>query len=188
MSVPSASKKQPSQKGAGKRRPGRPPGSIKLSPEKRRLLLTAVESGGSDHRCARVAGIDPRTYRTWRQIAEGRHPTRKPTKELIELFREIDEAGARATIRQEIKVAQTDPKHWLRYKARSQPGLDGWTDPVPEEVDAEPTVVVLSREELQQVVVTLIASGGVELPTCGDPSCMCTYHGRAGEVSVDASA
>ena len=177
MPVPRKSKPRP--KKAARR--GRPPGSIKLPPDKRQLLLAAVEAGGSDHRCARAAGIDPRTFRTWRQIAEGRHPTRKPTKELVEIFREIDEAAARATIRQEIKVAQTDPKHWLRYRARSQPGLDGWTEPVPEEPGAQDPIHAMSADELQQVVSTLLVSGAVELAPCSDPSCTCTYHGVRGE-------
>jgi len=58
---------------------------------------------------------------------------RRPMKTLVGLFREIDEAAARARIRQEMAVANKDPKHWLRYQAPSKPGLDGWTTPVPEE-------------------------------------------------------
>lgn len=175
MAVPS-NKTEKAKKPA---RRGRPPGTIKLPPDKRQLLLVAVESGGSDHRCARVAGIDPRTFRTWRQIAEGRHPTRRPTRELVELFREIDEAAARATIRQEIKVAEKDPKHWLRFRARSQPGLDGWTDPVPDESDTQAPVASLTVGELQEVVVTLIASRAVILPACVDSACVCSYHERS---------
>ena len=181
----------PPNKGKNATKParrGRPPGTIKLPPDKRQLLLVAVESGGSDHRCARVAGIDPRTFRSWRQIAEGRHPTRKPTKELVDLFREIDEAAARATIRQEIKVAESDPKHWLRFRARSQPGLDGWTDPVPEDSDTQAPVVSMTADELREVVVTLIVSRAVILPACGDPSCVCRYHGSSVPGGVDDAA
>src|SRR6266516_6412012 len=101
----------------GPRGRGRPAGTIKLTPENRRLLLAAVEAGGTDHACARAAGIDPRTYRAWRAIAEGRHPTRRPTPELLELFRAIDEAEARSRIKREIDVANRDPKTWLRYRA-----------------------------------------------------------------------
>src|SRR5712691_1574667 len=83
---------------SGRSRQGRPAGTIKLTPEKRALLIAAVEAGGTDHTCARAAGVDPRTYRGWRAIAEERHPTRKPTPQLIELFREIAEAEARSRI------------------------------------------------------------------------------------------
>lgn len=162
---------------AGPSRRGRPPGSIKLTEDKRRLLIAAVEAGGTDHACARAAGIDPRTYRTWRAIAEGRHPIRKPTPEYVELFREIDEAEARSRIKREIDVANRDPKTWLRYRAPSRPGLDGWTAPVPEDGAGDaPPVYAPTPEEFAQTLRALVEATGLVLGSCGDPSCPCPLH------------
>jgi hypothetical protein len=160
-----------------RRRRGRPPGSISLTPEKHQLLIAAVEAGASDHAAAQAAGIDPRTFRDWRARAEGRHPTRKPTPQLAELFREIDEAGARARISREIVVADRDPKHWLRYKARSKPGLDGWTEPVPEEADAGAAPVYVPTPEEFELIVRALAEAIAPSPrSCGDPACTCALH------------
>jgi hypothetical protein len=167
--------KKPTRKGGRGR--GRPRGTIKLTPEKRSLLLAAVEAGGTDHACARAAGVDPRTYRAWREIAEGRHPTRKPTPELVELFREIDEAEARSRIKREIDVANRDPKTWLRYRAPSRPGLDGWTPPVPEEADEDASSVYSpTPEEFAETLRALAQATGLSLGHCGDPSCSCRLH------------
>jgi hypothetical protein len=159
------------------RGPGRPPGSLKITSEGRQLLLAAVEAGGSDHAAARAAHIDPRTFRTYRRIAEGRHPTRTPTPDLLELFREIDEAAARSRIRREIAVAEKDPKHWLRYQAPSEPGLPGWTERVPEDQE-EQIVPVYSPtpEEFAETLRALAEATGVSLGHCGDPSCTCSLH------------
>ncbi len=158
----------------GGRGPGRPPGSIKLTPENRRLLIAAIEAGASDHAAARAAGVDPRTFRAWRAIVEGRHPTRAPTPGLLGLFREIDEAAARARIAREIAV---DAKTWLKNKARSKPGLDGWTEPVPEESgdDASP-VFTPTAGEFEEILRALAEATGLSLGRCGDRSCPCSLH------------
>ena len=153
----------------------------RLTDDQMRLIVGAIEGGATDYIAAQVAGIAPRTFRDLRQRAEGRHPTRRATPGLVKLFREIDEAAARARMKQEIKVAEMDPKHWLKYKARSKPGLEGWTEPVPEESEAQDPIHVMSADELQQIVSTLLVSGAVELPPCPDPSCTCSYHGVRGE-------
>jgi hypothetical protein len=166
---------RPPEKGGGPM--GRPPGTIKLTPEKNGLLLAAIEAGASDHAAARAAGIDPRTFRTYRQIAEGRHPTRKPTRDLVELFREVDEAAARSRIKREIDVANRDPKTWLRYRAPSRPGLDGWTAPVPEETAEDaPSVYSPTPEEFAEILRVLAEATGLSLGHCGDPSCTCSLH------------
>jgi hypothetical protein len=149
----------------GHRRRGRPAGTTKLTTEGRQLLIAAIEAGASDHAAARVAGIDPRTFRTYRQIAEGRHATRQPTRELIELFREIDEAAARCRVRREMEVAERDPKHWLRYQAPSEPGLPGWTTRVPDgSEEASVAVYKPSPEELAEVFRILVESGAIPNP------------------------
>jgi hypothetical protein len=152
-----------------------------VTAERRALLLAAVEAGGTDHACARVAGVDPRTYQNYRAIVEGRHPTRKPTPELLELFREIDEADARGRIKREIDVANKDPKTWLRFRAPSRPGLDGWTAPVPDEGLAEgPAVYTPTPQEFAETLRALVAATGLSLGRCGEPSCPCPLHQEEG--------
>ena len=164
-------------RGNGSRRAGRPRGTIKLTAQRRTLLIAAVEAGGTDHACARAAGIDPRTYRTYRAIAEGRHPTRNPTPVLVELFREIDEADARSRIKREIDVANRDPKTWLRYRAPSRPGLDGWTAPVPEESAKDAALAYLpTPQEFAETLRALAEATGLSLGHCGNPSCTCSLH------------
>ena len=143
---------------------GRPPGSIKLTPERKALLLAAIEGGGSDHAAARAVGIDPRTFRTYRQIAAGRHPTRKPTPDLIELFREVDEAAARSRIRREMAAAERYPKDWLKHQAPSEPGLPGWTPRVPDEPEELAPLYQPSPEELAETFRVLVESGAIPNP------------------------
>ena len=157
------------------RRRGRPPG-IKLKPDQRRLLVAAVEAGASDHAAAQAAGIDPRTFRDWRARVEGRHPTRKATPDLVQLFREIDESAARARVSREIDVADRDPKHWLRYKARSKPGLEGWSEPVPDEAEDLAPIYTPSTEEFEAAVRVLAEAIDLGPRPCGDPDCPCRLH------------
>src|SRR5439155_9833253 len=101
----------------------------------------------------------------YRQIGEGRHPTRKPTRELIELFREVDEAAARARIRREMEVAERDPKHWLRYRAPSEPGLPGWTTRVPDEPEQDSVPLYQpTPQELAEIFRVLVDSGAIPNP------------------------
>ena len=163
-----------------KRSRGRPSGT-KLSDEQKALILAAVEAGATDHTAAQAAGIAPRTFRELRQRAEGRHPTRGALPQLAAFFQQVDQAGARARIKREIEVAQSNPALWLKNKARSKPGMEGWSEPVPDEPeDAEP-LHVPTPEELQAMVDALIASGAVIVPACPDPTCSCSYHQRGEE-------
>jgi hypothetical protein len=159
-----------------RRRTGRPEG-ISLSPEDRAMLVSAVEAGATDHAAAQAAGISERTFRDWRARAEGRHPTRKATPELLELFEQIAEAKGRARVLREIEVARDDPKHWLRYQARSKPGLDGWTEPVPEATEEQgakfhdPTL-----EELEEILRVLAEATGILPGSCDLEDCPCPRH------------
>ena len=161
---------------------GRPPG-IKLSDEQRQLILGAIERGATDHAAAQAAGIAPRTFRELHQRAEGRHPTRGPLPQLAAFFQQVDEASARARIKREIEIADSDPKHWLKHQARSRPGLDGWTEPIPEAAEVA-ALHVPTIEEIQATVAELLASGVIAAPRCPDPSCPCTHHrvGRSKDV------
>ncbi len=161
-------------------RQGRRPSGSRLTEDQKALILSAIEAGATDHVAAEAAGISARTFRELRQRAEGRHSTRKATPELVRFFAEVDRAIARARLKRELVVADTDAKHWLQYRARSRPGLEGWTAPVPEEPQSVELPHVMSTEELGEVVSTLVISGAVSLLGCGDPSCACTCH-RAGQ-------
>jgi hypothetical protein len=94
----------------------------------------------------------------------------------------VDEASARARVKREIEVAESDPRYWLTHQARSEPGLDGWTEPIPEVPDAS-VVHVPSSEDMSLVVAELISSGAIRGPRCADPSCACALH--ASEVDDD---
>lgn len=172
-----SSPRDPKNRRTARRRPA----GTRLTEDQRRLILGAIEAGTTDYVAAEAAHISARTFREMRQRAEGRHPTRRSTPQLKEFFAEVDRALARARMRHEIEIAQKDPKHWLKYRARSKPGLDGWTEPVPEEPEADQPVASMSVEELDQIVSVLIVSGAVAVPPCADPSCPCGWH-RAGAV------
>jgi head-tail adaptor len=158
----------------------RPPGT-RLTEEQKLLIATAIEAGATDYVAAEVAGISARSFRELRQRAEGRHPSRRSTPELKQFFARVDEAIARARMKAEIEIADRDAKHWLRYRAPSKPGLDGWTAPVPEEPESVELGHVMSPDELREVVTTLVVSGAVPLPRCGDPSCTCRHHAPVSE-------
>jgi hypothetical protein len=161
---------------------GRPRG-IRFSEEQRQLILGAIERGATPHAAAQAAGIKARTFRELHQRAEGRHPTRGPLPELAAFFRQVDEATARARIKREIEIAESDPKHWLKHQARSRPGLDGWTEPVPE-ANEVPALHVATIEEIEGAVGELLAAGVISAPHCSDPSCPCPHHrsGRSDDV------
>ena len=109
--------------------------------------------------------MDSRTFRRHRRIAEGRDPEHPPTTYLKQLFTEIDAANARARVRQELQVATRYPKDWLRHRAPSEPGLPGWTAPVPDETDEAATPIYApTPEEMAQTIRILIQSGAVPDP------------------------
>lgn len=153
---------QPSSK---PKKPGRPKGSIKkLKAEDRAVLLSAVEGGATDHAAAKAMKVHPRTFKRWREIAEGdqAHPEKAY---LIDLFTDIDAAEGRARIRREIDVAAHQPLPWLKNQARSKPGLPGWTPPVPDEAEEDAaSVYAPTPEEMAETIRILISSGAVPDP------------------------
>jgi hypothetical protein len=168
--------RKPSPNPKKRRTPRKPPAGTRLTEDQKRLIISASGAGANDYVAAGAARISPRSFRELRQRAEGRHPTRRSTPALKQFFAEVDEAIAQFRMRQEIEIAQKDPKHWLKYRARSKPGLDGWTEPVPDEPEADQPLAVTSVEDLEQIVSVLVASGAVSLPPCEDPSCACSWH------------
>lgn len=161
---------------------------MRLTDEQQRLIIGAIEAGATDYVAAQTAGISPRTFREMMQRADGRHPSRGRTPELQQFARVVNEARARVRAKLEIEIARNDAKHWLRYQARSVPGLDGWIEPVPEVAEQSAPVRILDADDLREVVVTLVNSGAVHLPKCADPVCTCTYHALDEEVTSDEAS
>ncbi len=59
-----------------------------------------------------------------------------------------------------MQVAEKDPRHWLRYRAPSEPGLPGWTERVPDESDpGAPAIYQPTPEELAETFRVLVESG-----------------------------
>ena len=162
------------------RKTGRPAGVV-YTKDQKQIILGLVERGGTDHTAATAAGIQARTYREHRQRAYGTHPTRSALPHLREFFEQVDQAAARARIKREIEIADTNPALWLKNKARSIPGLEGWTEPVPDEPEDVGDLHVPSTADVQQMVDALIASGAVIVPACPDPVCHCIHH-KKGEA------
>lgn len=162
---------------------GRPPGSVKLTPDIERTILSFIEAGVFDYVAAEAAGIDERTFRDWMARGEGRHPTRTRTRELTEFARSVREAKARARASKEIVVADKDPRFWLTHAARSRPGREGWTDPVeaPTEEDDQGLSYEPTSEEMAETLRALVEARVIEISPCGDPACRCARHeGRQG--------
>ena len=173
----SSSPNEDSSTGGRKRKAARlRKGKPLLTDEQKRLILSAIEAGATDHVAAQVAGISPRTFRELRQRAEGRHPARPSTRELREFFEQVDEAIARARMKREVEIAERDAKHWLAYRARSKPGFEGWSEPIPEPSDSANDVRPMTAEDLREVVTTLVTTGAVLLNPCPDSACSCGYH------------
>lgn len=172
--MPGKQRRSKPSKATNNRRPSSQ--GMRLTDDQQNLIVAAIEAGATDYIAAEAAGVKARTFRDLRQRAEGRHPTRRATPALVKFFRRVDEATARARMKHEIEVAKMDPRYWLKVQARSKPGRDGWTDPLPEEAEDQAQVRVLTVSELQEVFATLVLAGVVRVPPCADPACTCTHH------------
>jgi hypothetical protein len=156
------------------RRAGRPLGATALRAPVRRRIVGLVRAGFLVPTAARVAGINSRTFRDLRQRAEGRHPTRPPTRELEAFFAELDEANAEAQGRLELATSKRNPERWLRANARTGFDPDSpWADP-PATATADPQVPVpaeppapmvhgtASEEDVATVLDILIETGAMD--------------------------
>ncbi|OFW72097.1 MAG: hypothetical protein A2Y55_12585 [Actinobacteria bacterium RBG_16_68_12] len=156
-------KKSSAGKG-GKSRKARAP-RIYLTDEQQRLIISALEAGGSLDAAARAAGISPRTLRELRQRAHGDHPKRSALPQLKPFFHDVDQAIGRRLLTNEIWLSQNDPKYALKY-LRASLAAEG--------EDEEP-VRLPTAEELQQELDVLISSGAFRSPRCQE-DCACDYH------------
>ncbi len=161
-----------------RKRAGRPRGSVKLSPEIERTILSFIEAGAWDYVAAEAAGIDARTFRDWMARGEGRHRSRSTTPRLVAFAKAVREARARARASREIEVARNEPKFWLSHQARSKPGREGWTEPVADEEPVASGLIAYepTPEQAAETLRILLDAGAIELPRCADPGCSCSLH------------
>ena len=155
------------------KRIGRPVGTVSLTKERWRQIVTLIEAGAYDYVAAEAVGVQARTFRDWIARGEGRHPTRKPTPALVAFATEVREAKARVRAAKEIAIATKNPEFWLTHVARSKPGREGWTDPVEDEAGGGgPTAPVFepSFEEAVGVFEILRAAGAFTSPGEPEPS------------------
>jgi hypothetical protein len=178
---------KPKRQHSASRAIGRRPGSVKLSTDIERTILSYIEAGAFDYVAAEAAGIDERTFRDWMARGEGRHPTRIRTRELTEFASRVREAKARARASREIVVADKDPRFWLAHAARSKPGREGWTDPIEALADGvdEAAPYEPTADELAETLRALLDAGVVEISPCGDPACRCARHVGKGDDGAD---
>jgi len=169
-----ATEKKGSQESRKNSRKGRPP-RVYLTDEQQRLIISAIEAGGSLDSAARAAGISPRKLRELHQRARGRHPTRSALPNLNSFFDDVNQAIGRRLLANEIWLSEHEPGHALKYLRAS---LDA------EGEDEEP-VRVPPAEELQQELDVLISSGAFRVPQCKDEDCSCVYHREKGESHGD---
>lgn len=158
---------------------GRPTGSVRLSPQIERVILTYVEAGAADYVAAEAAGIDDRTFRDWVARGEGRHKTRSTTPQLQAFAGRVREARARSRAAREIEVASKDPKFWLTHMARSKPGREGWTEPVPDLEETDGGVNAPPSLEESAITMRVLVDAGVLSMRCTDPNCDCPHSPRA---------
>jgi transposase-like protein len=119
----------------GQPRRGRPPGSISLTDEIQRMIVTFTRAGAFASSAAEASGVSRSTYFEWMARGEGRHPTRRGTPKLRRFAREVRRAQAEARAVVEARVFREDPFHWLRYAARTEGEAAGWSEPRPGEGD-----------------------------------------------------
>jgi hypothetical protein len=115
---------------ASPKRRGRPPGSVSLTDEIERTILSYVRAGAFLHVAAQAAGISSRTLFDWLNRAEGRPGARPSTPRLRSFAGKVRIAQAEARIGAEARVYRDKPALWLRNAARTKGELEGWSDPV----------------------------------------------------------
>jgi hypothetical protein len=114
--------------GPPKRR-GRPPGSVSLTDEIERMILSYVRAGAFLHVAAQAAGISPRTLFDWLNRAEGGPGARPSTPRLDSFAQKLRIAQAETRVGAEARVYRDNPALWLKNAARSKGELEGWSDP-----------------------------------------------------------
>ena len=109
---------------------GRPPGVRLPIGQELEDMLEYIRAGGYPWVAAQRRGIAPRTFNEWMARGRGEHPTRSRTAALARFAAAVDQADAIGRLGAEIRLYRDHPERWLRYRARSAPGREGWSDPV----------------------------------------------------------
>ena len=108
-----------SPEGAATQKKGRP---CKLSDALIEQVTLAVAKGAYAHIAAEAGGIAPSTFFDW--MRKGREGDSR----FMEFSERVSEARAKARLRAEKLVFESDPKFWLRCgPGRERPGNPGWT-------------------------------------------------------------
>jgi hypothetical protein len=141
---------EPGPTPGGKKRPGRPVGSVSLTEEIADTIIGFIRAGTFDYTAAEAAGVSDRTLRDWIFRGEGRDPDRAPTPKLRAFASALRQARAQARAGAEIRVYQEQPLRWLTYAARTTPDRPGWTQS--REVDDSP------GHQLETLIARLDAS------------------------------
>jgi hypothetical protein len=154
-------------------RPGRPLGSVSLTPEIQQIIVTYIRAGAFGHAAAEAAGVPARTFYDWMARGEGRHPTRRPTRKLRAFAQAVRRAQAEARVGAEVRVYKERPTYWLTHAARTKPDREGWTKP-PAVAGQDPGLEPSLEDRLAELDRQRQLEQG-----CTDPQCRCGLHERS---------
>jgi hypothetical protein len=154
-------------------------------------MLGMARAGVSPSDAAAAVGINRRTFRELRQRARGEHPTRRPTRQLVEFFNLVDQFQADARVHAQMRLHRDDAKTWLRLYGGT-PDDDEWgSSGRPGAPGRHPNGVVhrpATAQQAAEVFDILIGAGAIKTPPCSNPECACEHHrGSASDDEPDRS-
>lgn len=98
---------------ARKRRAARGPGRpSKLTPERKELIIKAVQAGNYFQTACEFADVDPATAHGWIRRGEGRDPDREPSEPYISFARDVCQARALAEMHKVAIISAAAREHW----------------------------------------------------------------------------
>ena len=165
-----------------KRKRGRPVGSVSLTPEKAKLIITLARGGASQATAAHAAGVPLRTLREWLARGEGR--SAKPaTRKLRDFAREVRKAQAEAKASAEVRVHQRQPATWLRTDA-ARAGEDDASERADEDGPTPERIQALARKVRNGM---LYVDPTETVPPCPNPRCRCVFHRERTAEELEAT-
>ncbi|MEX2440467.1 MAG: transposase [Actinomycetota bacterium] len=129
-----------------RKRPGRPQGAAKLTPEIQAQIVALIRGGVFAYVAAETAGISERTYRDWIARGEDRHSSRSSTPTLRAFAKEVRRAQAEARAVVEARIFREHPRWWLTHVAPTTQDRPGWTEQSANIPTTEDPVEKLKRE------------------------------------------
>ena len=154
----------------GRRKPGRPRGSVSLTADGESQILALVRGGASLPSAAQTTGIPIRTLQGW--IARGSGRSKEPsTPKLRRFAREVERAMAEAKVSAEVRLHKDQPGRWLQNEigGRGRDTDDGADEEVP-----DPERI---RDLAKTLRDTLLYLDPTELvPVCPNGRCRCMFH------------